>query len=163
MKQIWSPWRMDYIEKPKQEGICVFCDALAAEDGPDNLIVHRGRRAFVILNRYPYTSGHLMIVPFDHHPALEDLDHETRAELMDLASVATRTLTNTYRPEGFNLGINIGEAAGAGILDHIHIHIVPRWVGDTSFMSALGGVRVLPQSLEDTYHRIKNAWPNAIA
>jgi ATP adenylyltransferase len=160
MNHIWSPWRMDYIEKPKQEGNCVFCAALAEEDGPANLIVFRGRAAFVILNRYPYTSGHLMVVPYTHRAGLEELDAEIRAELMDLAASATRALTLAYKPEGFNLGVNIGEAAGAGILDHIHIHVVPRWVGDTSFMSALGGARVLPESLENSYRRIKTNWPD---
>jgi ATP adenylyltransferase len=112
----------------------------------------------VILNRYPYTTGHLMIVPFDHQPSLELLDAETRAELMELASQSIRVLQLEYAPQGFNLGINIGEAAGAGILGHVHLHVVPRWKGDTNFMSTLGDTRVLPEALEDTWRRIKIAW-----
>jgi ATP adenylyltransferase len=149
---------MEYIlsEKNKQE--CIFCQELSLPDGPQNLIVHRGRRTFVILNRYPYTSGHVMIVPMDHQPSLEYLDAETRSEIMELTTKALVVLRNEYRPHGFNVGINIGEAAGAGILDHVHMHVVPRWSGDTNFMASLAGARVLPESLEDTYARILKAW-----
>ena len=148
---------MEYIENIKEE-ICIFCDAQTKEDGAENLIAHRGTRAYVILNRYPYTSGHLMVVPFDHQPNLEELDAETRAEMIDLTSKCMTVLRNVYKPQAFNMGANIGEAAGAGVKEHVHIHIVPRWAGDTNFMSSLGGTRVLPEALEVTYQRIKNGF-----
>lgn len=154
MNYLWSPWRMAYIENHEKEDGCVFCEAQAQADGPANLIAYRGKRAYIILNRYPYTSGHVMVVPFDHQPTLEDLDAETRAEMMELTTRAMTVLRNTYRPQAFNMGANIGEAAGAGVLGHVHIHIVPRWAGDTNFMSTLAHTRVLPESLEDTYRRI---------
>jgi ATP adenylyltransferase len=149
---------MKYIEQDKSEEKCVFCDALAHNDGPENEIIFRGQWAFVILNRYPYTSGHLMIVPNDHQPSLEMLDSVTRAEIMELTAHALQVLGNIYRPQGYNLGMNIGTAAGAGITDHVHLHIVPRWNGDTNFMSAIGQVRVLPETLEDSYYRLQKAW-----
>jgi ATP adenylyltransferase len=155
MNQLWAPWRMTYIENHEKVEGCVFCIAQAMADGTENLIVHRGARAYVILNRYPYTGGHLMVVPFDHKPNLEELDSETRAEMMELASRCTTVLNKLYKPHGFNLGANIGEAAGAGVREHVHIHVVPRWKGDTNFMSSLGGTRVLPEALEITYQRVK--------
>jgi ATP adenylyltransferase len=158
MNHLWSPWRMTYIQNSGKEEGCVFCNRQKEPDGPGNLIVRRGKRAFVILNLFPYTSGHLMVVPNDHLSSLELLDTETRAEIMELASTATRVLEAEYRPEGFNLGINMGQAAGAGIADHVHMHIVPRWVGDTNFMSTLSQTRVLPESLEDTYRRVSKRW-----
>lgn len=112
----------------------------------------------MILNTYPYTSGHLMVLPYEHVPRLDALAPETRAEMMELVNKATLALTDIYEPQGFNIGINMGEAAGAGIEEHIHIHIVPRWNGDTNFMSAVGQVRVMPETLEDTFDRVKEAW-----
>jgi len=158
MNHLWSPWRMEYIDNPDKEEGCVFCNAQAKEDGAENLIAYRGERAYVILNRYPYTSGHLMAIPFEHVSNLEELDSETRAEMMELTSRCTTILKNIYRPQGFNVGVNIGEAAGAGVLGHVHIHIVPRWKGDTNFMSSVGQTRVLPEALEDTYQRVKNVF-----
>lgn len=128
------------------------------EDSAENLVAHRGKRAFVILNRYPYTSGHLMVVPSEHKSNLELLDPETRAEMMELATRCMTVLRKIYNPPAFNMGANIGQAAGAGILEHVHIHIVPRWPGDTNFMSAVADTRVLPESLEDTYARVKKAF-----
>jgi ATP adenylyltransferase len=148
---------MEYIQSSKEEG-CVFCSAQEMEDSAENLIAFRGERAYVILNRYPYTSGHLMVVPFDHKPNLEELDPETRAEMMELVTRCMTALRTIYHPEAFNMGANIGEAAGAGVKQHVHIHIVPRWAGDTNFMSTVGGTRVLPEALESTYQRVKNGF-----
>jgi len=158
MNHIWSPWRMKYIEKTEKEEGCVFCNALAKEDSEANLIAFRGERAFVILNLYPYTSGHLMVVPFGHIATLEELDPATRAEMMELASRCTTVLRKIYQPQAFNVGANIGEAAGAGVPGHVHIHIVPRWGADTNFMSVLGETRVLPESIQDTYKRVREGF-----
>lgn len=147
---------MEYIENNEKEDGCVFCNAQVMEDGPENLIAHRGERAYVILNRYPYTSGHLMVNPFEHISTLEELDPETRAEMMELTSLCTTVLKNIYRAQGFNVGVNMGEAAGAGVPGHVHIHVVPRWKGDTNFMSSVGETRVLPEALEVTFERVKN-------
>jgi ATP adenylyltransferase len=156
MKHIWSPWRMTYLENITKEKGCVFCNAQAKKDDVANLIAFRGEHAYVILNRYPYTSGHLMVVPLEHKPDLEGLDQSTRAEMMELTSRCMSVLRKVYNPQAFNMGANIGEAAGAGIAEHVHIHIVPRWSGDTNFMSTLGETRVLPESLEETYRKIRN-------
>jgi ATP adenylyltransferase len=149
---------MEYINNNSREEGCVFCNAQAKEDSEENLITYRGKFAFVILNRFPYTSGHLMVIPFRHAASLEDLDPLTRAEMMELTSRCTTILKDIYRPQGFNIGVNIGEAAGAGVPGHVHIHIVPRWKGDTNFMSSVGNVRVLPEALEVTYERIKKGF-----
>ncbi len=154
MNHIWSPWRMKYIEKTEKQEGCVFCNAQAKEDSAANLIAFRGQFSFVILNRYPYTSGHLMVIPFKHVATLEELDPATRAEMIELTSQCMTVLRKTYNPQAFNMGANIGEAAGAGVPGHFHIHIVPRWGGDTNFMSTLGETRVLPESIEDTYKRV---------
>lgn len=158
MNHLWSPWRMEYIENHNKEDGCIFCAAQSREDSAENLIAHRGKLAYVILNRYPYTSGHLMVVPFAHQPTIEALDPATRAEMMELTSLCMTVLRKVYNPQAFNMGANIGEAAGAGVKEHVHIHIVPRWRGDTNFMSALGETRVLPELLVDTYQRIKNGF-----
>jgi ATP adenylyltransferase len=158
MKHIWSPWRMKYIENNEKEEGCVFCNALTKEDSKENLIAFRGERAFVILNLYPYTSGHLMVVPFKHIATFEELDPATRAEMMELTSQSTTVLRKIYQPQAFNVGANIGEAAGAGVPGHVHIHIVPRWGADTNFMSVLGDTRVLPESIQDTYKRVRKGF-----
>ncbi len=145
---------MPYINKQEKVDGCVFCIVQAEADSAANLIVFRGKNSYVILNRYPYTSGHLMVIPFKHGSNLEDLAAETRSEMMELTSRCTTVLRKIYKTESFNVGINIGQAAGAGVADHVHIHIVPRWAGDTNFMTTLGETRVLPESLEDTYHRL---------
>lgn len=149
---------MTYIENHSKEEGCVFCRAQSMQDSAKNLIVFRGQHAYVILNRYPYTSGHLMVVPFLHVSTLEELDAPTRAEMMELTTQSMRILRRLYHPHAFNIGANIGEAAGAGVKEHVHIHIVPRWVGDTNFMSTLAETRVLPEALEDTYRKIRSAW-----
>jgi ATP adenylyltransferase len=159
METLWSPWRMKYITDSNHPDQCVFCSAPQMADGGENLIIHRGKLAFVILNRYPYTSGHLMVVPFVHQSSLERLDAATRAEMIELVTVATHVLDQVYKPEGYNIGINQGSAAGAGIAEHMHIHIVPRWTGDTNFMSTVGETRVLPEELEATQRKLAAAWP----
>jgi len=158
MNHLWSPWRMEYIESTNKEDRCIFCIAQANQDSAENLIAHRGELAYVILNRYPYTSGHLMVVPFEHKAGLEELDPVTRAEMMELTTRCMTVLRKVYNPQAFNMGANIGEVAGAGVKGHVHLHIVPRWRGDTNFMSTLGTSRVLPELLEDTYQRIKNGF-----
>ena len=157
MKRLWAPWRMKFVEEHKKGG-CVFCNILAQSQDIENLVVCRGQLAFVILNRYPYTSGHLMVVANAHKPSFEHLDMQTRSEMMELASKAIQILREVYKPEGFNLGANIGAAAGAGIAGHVHLHVVPRWTGDTNFMSTLGETRILPEELDETYRRIHSAW-----
>jgi ATP adenylyltransferase len=151
---------MEYIENTKEDR-CIFCLAQENEDSVENLIALRGEHAYVILNRYPYTSGHLMVVPFDHQPNLEELDPQTRAEMMELTTRCMTILRKVYNPQAFNIGANIGEAAGAGVKEHVHLHIVPRWAGDTNFMSAVGETRVLPEALEDTYQRVRNGFLEA--
>ena len=158
METLWSPWRMKYITDYDNPGKCVFCTAPAQPDGPENLIIHRGQLAYVILNLFPYTSGHLMIVPFDHQPSIEDLTVETRTEMMELVNQAIKVMRKVYKPQGFNVGINLGTAAGAGIAEHVHMHLVPRWNGDTNFMSTIGETRVLPEELETTYQRLSQTW-----
>ena len=145
------------MENSKVEG-CIFCLAQEMEDGAENLIAYRSEHAYVILNRYPYTSGHVMVVPYNHQPNLEELDPPTRAEIMELTTRSMAVLRKIYRPPAFNMGANIGEAAGAGVIGHVHVHIVPRWAGDTNFMSTVGGARVLPELLEDTYVRIRKGF-----
>ena len=146
---------MKYIENSSQQEGCIFCNALACPDNEENLIIKRGELAFVILNLYPYTSGHIMVAPMAHQPSLEYLDPNSRAEMMELVSQSMVVLKEIYHPQAFNVGANIGEAAGAGEPGHVHLHIVPRWMGDTNFMSTLGETRVLPEALKDTYRRIK--------
>lgn len=158
MDQVWSPWRMDYIQNPqKNETACVFCTAPTLDDA-QSLIVQRDKTAYVIMNRYPYTSGHVLIVPYEHCSDLEQIPSQTRSELIELANQAILVIRAEYSAQGFNVGLNIGEAAGAGIAGHLHMHVVPRWNADTNFMSALGNTRVLPEALETTFERLKQAW-----
>jgi ATP adenylyltransferase len=149
---------MPYIEGGRPGAGCLFCEMLSRTDGPDNLILHRGPRAFVILNRFPYSNGHMMVVPHRHLASLEELEAPEQAELMALSGQAIRVLRQVYGAESFNLGINIGESAGAGILDHVHMHVLPRWAGDTSFMATTAETRVIPESLGSTYARLRPAW-----
>jgi ATP adenylyltransferase len=158
MENLWSPWRMKYITDNEKPGECIFCSYPKMKDGVENLIVHRGKTAFVILNRYPYTSGHLMVVPFQHVSTIEELTPEIRTEIMEIVNESLGILRKVYQPEGFNIGINVGSAAGAGIAEHAHVHIVPRWGGDTNFMSTTGETRVIPEDMEVTYKRISSAW-----
>lgn len=149
---------MSYIENHKPDHLCVFCHALECEDGLENLVIYRGQYAYVILNRYPYTSGHLMVVPFEHQSNLDDLQPTAREEIIELVSQCLQTLRKIYRAQGFNVGANIGSAAGAGIPRHFHFHVVPRWEGDTNFMSAVGDTRVVPEAIEETYRRVREVW-----
>lgn len=158
MKRMWSPWRMKYIEQPASNQECFLCDAASHPEEPQNLVVYHGEQVFVIVNRYPYSSGHIMVVPFIHISTLSELEMKVQNELMALLVQAQMVLQEVYSPEGYNIGANLGSAAGAGLPGHLHFHIVPRWVGDTNFMSSLGNTRVLPEGVEDTYMRLKAAW-----
>jgi ATP adenylyltransferase len=149
---------MVYIKSKEDESGCMFCNQLAMKDGPENLILHRGQNAFVILNRFPYTNGHMMVVPYEHQASIEALATETLSELMQLTSTALTVLHNVYEAQNFNIGINIGEAAGAGIVEHVHIHIVPRWAGDTNFMTTTAETRVIPEALDEAYQALRYAW-----
>lgn len=155
MKTLWSPWRMKYIIGQVKSEDCIFCRALKQEDGPENLVVWRARYSFIILNLYPYTSGHAMVVPYEHKDSLEDLDAGVRAEMMELITALMRSLRTIYNPQAFNIGANIGAAAGAGIAAHVHLHVVPRWSGDTNFMSTIGETRVVPEIPTETYRRLR--------
>ena len=149
-QRLWAPWRLEYIKGPKAEE-CIFCVKPEGDDDESAYIVHRGERCFVILNAFPYNNGHLMIAPYAHMPSIEDLDDDTLLELMTLSRRSLGVLRDEYGPEGFNLGINQGKVAGAGMEDHVHLHIVPRWGADTNFMPVIGDTRVLPQSLADSW------------
>lgn len=152
---MWSPWRMPYIAAEVDHGFaepaCVFCDLPARRDDDRTYILYRGARAFVIMNLYPYNNGHLMVVPYAHVDSIARLDGDTLSEMMVLVQRAQAVVEASMRPQGFNIGVNQGRAAGAGIADHVHMHLVPRWVGDTNFMPVMGDVRVMPQHLDETY------------
>lgn len=157
MKQLWAPWRLQYIGAPKPKG-CIFCAAASGTDDRTALIVHRGTLAFVIMNLFPYNSGHVMVVPYRHLPRLGDLSDAEKLEAMSLLDLTIRAQEMALHPEGTNVGINLGRAAGAGIEDHLHVHVVPRWVGDTNFMPVLGDTKVIPEHLESTYQRLHDAF-----
>jgi ATP adenylyltransferase len=154
MKQMFTPWRMEYILSAKQDG-CLFCDMVAAENDRDRFIVHRGEHAFLVLNKYPYSNGHFMAVPYRHVEDLVALTPEEMTDVMELVTLGMRALCASSRPEGFNVGANIGKAAGAGVKDHIHMHVVPRWSGDANFMAVIADIRLIPQALGDTYDQLK--------
>jgi ATP adenylyltransferase len=154
MKQLWSPWRLEYLTAHESAG-CIFCQAAQSEDDRQNLVLLRGQRAFLILNRFPYNNGHFMSVPYAHVPSLEDLDAPALTEMMLLLNRGLAALRSAMAPEGFNVGANIGRVAGAGVPDHVHIHAVPRWAGDTNFMPVVGDMRVVPQTWLQTYDQLK--------
>ena len=158
MKRIWSPWRLRYVASgPKKIQGCIFCDKAAApvEKDGENYLLYRGEKGLIILNLYPYNNGHCMVAPYAHLPSLEDLDAATLGSLMELVNKGMRALRETMHAEGFNVGVNLGAAAGAGITDHVHIHVVPRWVGDTNFMPIFSETKVIPELLDGTYARLK--------
>lgn len=159
MEYLWSPWRMKYIQNGENPGDeCIFCKFIKETTDRENFIIHRGEYVFVILNRFPYTSGHLMVVPNDHQSSFEGLSVPVLTEILTTANKCFQVLRSIYHPQAFNMGANIGLEAGAGIADHVHMHIVPRWTGDTNFMSVVNQTRVLPEELEETYRRISSKW-----
>jgi len=162
MEKLWSPWRSEYIDSFKTGETqieCIFCEAAGKEiDDLDNLLVRKSKLTFTLLNLYPYNNGHLMIVPYRHIGELSDLDDEESAELMQEIKLAQRALIDTLKPQGFNIGANIGRSSGAGIEDHFHFHIVPRWNGDTNFMPVIGEVKVISQDLKDTKINLMKAY-----
>jgi ATP adenylyltransferase len=158
VERLWAPWRLEYIASADDQPGCIFC---AAVDGDDEakLVVHRGEHAFVLLNRFPYASGHLMVAPKRHVRDFGELEGDEVVEIHRLASSGIGALAQTYEPQGYNLGWNLGRVAGAGIVDHVHLHVVPRWAGDTNFMPVLADVKVLPEHLAETRRRLADAWP----
>jgi ATP adenylyltransferase len=161
LERLWSPWRAEYIASgssgDSKSGGCVFCEiSNDLTNDEKNLVLHRGAHNFVVLNLYPYVSGHLLIVPYDHIGELDAAAKEITDELMDLTKRSQTVLRNVYKPTGFNVGMNLGVSAGAGIAGHIHIHILPRWIGDTNFMSTIAQTRVLPEDLETTYLKLRD-------
>ena len=155
MEHIWSPWRYKYIAAADREEGCVFCRIQESANDDENYVVYRGRLNFVILNLFPYTSGHLMIVPYEHTASFASINEETSTEMMSLTKRAQTALEAEYHPDGFNIGMNLGRSAGAGVADHIHLHVVPRWTGDANFVSIVGETRVLPEDLATTREKLK--------
>jgi ATP adenylyltransferase len=150
---LWAPWRMAYIGGPHSDG-CLLCDLAREDDDRKHLILHRGPRSYVVMNRYPYNNGHLMIVPYRHCAELDQFSAEDSLEIMQEVQRATRVLQEAFCAEGFNVGLNLGKAAGAGIAEHLHVHVVPRWAGDTNFMPVLADTKVMPEYLESTYEKL---------
>ncbi|MCC6222041.1 MAG: HIT domain-containing protein [Thermoleophilia bacterium] len=157
-ERLWAPWRLEYVRSADEQPGCVFCRA-AEQPDEEGLVVHRGERCFVLLNRYPYASGHLLVSPYRHVADLGDLDDGEVLELHRLASGGLGALAATLQPQGYNLGWNLGRIAGAGVVDHVHLHVVPRWAGDTNFMPVLADVKVIPEHLAETRRRLAAAWP----
>lgn len=157
-KPLWAPWRLEYIEQADEQEGCIFCRAAASEDA-DGLVVHRGEYAFVLLNRFPYASGHLMVAPYRHLGDFAELTADEVVEIHRLTSQGMGALAEVYSPQGYNVGWNLGRIAGAGVTDHVHSHLVPRWTGDTNFMPVLADVKVMPEHLAETRRRLAEAWP----
>jgi len=158
MKTLWAPWRIEYITREKKQE-CIFCDKPREENDKKNLILYKGETSFIIMNRYPYSNGHLMAVPYKHTNNMLELDDKEKLELMSLTTKCIEIL-KVMNPEGFNIGMNLGTAGGAGIDDHLHFHIVPRWNGDTNFMPLIADVKVMPEYLEDTYETLSEQIKN---
>ncbi|HLJ56184.1 MAG TPA: HIT domain-containing protein [Chthonomonadaceae bacterium] len=162
-EQLWAPWRLQYIESADKAEGCIFCAFPAAGRDAEHLIVHRADHAFIILNAFPYSNGHLMVVPFKHTSDLAVYTDDEMLDVMRLTRLSVALLRRVFRPDGFNLGVNMGRVAGAGIADHLHWHIVPRWHGDTNFMPVMADVRVIPESLETVQRRLREALPEVLA
>lgn len=161
MDHLWSPWRYQYVQREKTGNGCVFCCiAAAAESDEQNLVVYRARWNFILLNLYPYSTGHLMVVPYEHVDTLQEASQQTLEEMILLVQRSQQRLAEIYRPPGFNLGMNLGESAGAGIAEHIHMHVLPRWPGDTNFMTTVAETRVLPEDLKNTWRKLRTAFEN---
>jgi ATP adenylyltransferase len=156
MDFLFSPWRYAYVTTAGQAGECVFCAMIQSADDEKNFIVSRGESCFIVLNTFPYTSGHAMVVPYAHLDELKKLPRAAAEEMMAFTQKLEGVLRELYRPDGINLGMNVGKAAGAGVAGHIHMHVLPRWFGDTNFMTAIGETRVLPEDLQTTYRKIKS-------
>jgi ATP adenylyltransferase len=157
-RPLWAPWRIDYIRSERSEDGCVFCRAAAADSDRDRLVIARAKSCFVIMNRFPYTSGHLMVCPYRHVDDLNALSLDELTEMMACTQKSLAVLRECMSPQGFNVGFNLGSAAGAGIADHMHLHIVPRWSGDTNFMPVLAHTRVMPESLDQTWELLTARW-----
>lgn len=156
LKQLWAPWRMAFIKKQAPSNTdCVFCTLPQQNSDSGNLILYRASHAFVIMNKFPYNNGHLMVIPFKHTADFLSLNQVEKSELMDLLQHCTQALTKAYRPEGFNIGMNLGAAGGAGIREHLHFHVVPRWLGDTNFMPVLADTKSMPQHLSESYQQLE--------
>jgi ATP adenylyltransferase len=157
MQHIWAPWRMAYVGSEAPAG-CIFCAKPGEDRDAQNFIVHRGEHAFVILNAYPYTAGHLLVAPYRHTADLTALSDAENLELMRLTRQSLEALKRAFAPHGFNVGMNLGRAGGAGIADHLHLHVVPRWEGDTNFMTVVADIRVVPEALSGTWQRLREVW-----
>lgn len=155
MKNLWAPWRIAYIQENPEKNGCFLCNAFQDNQDEKHLVVYRGEECFCILNKYPYNSGHLMVVPNKHKADISDLTDQEMMKIMKLTRDMKELLTTMMKPEGFNIGVNLGKSAGAGLIGHVHLHIVPRWSGDTNFMPVISDVKVIPQSLEDLYKEFK--------
>jgi ATP adenylyltransferase len=155
MDYLWTPWRYQYIADATKDDRCIFCDAIEANDDPKMLVVFRGSKNYIILNRYPYTTGHVMVVPYAHVADLAAADPDVLSEMMLFAQRAKVALEKNYHPEGYNLGMNLGRAAGAGVTGHLHLHVLPRWPGDSNFMTVVGETRVEPEDLSTTYEKLR--------
>jgi ATP adenylyltransferase len=158
VRQLWAPWRLEYIKSADEEAGCLFCDAAAGED-EERLLIRRGERAIALLNKFPYSSGHFMVAPVRHVGEFAELEDDEVLEVHRLASAGMGALAQTYAPQGYNVGWNLGRIAGAGIVDHVHLHVVPRWAGDTNFMPVLADTKVLPEHLEETRRKLAAVWP----
>ncbi|USG99921.1 HIT domain-containing protein [Thermococcus argininiproducens] len=162
MRLLWAPWRIEYIRSPKHNG-CIFCDFPKENKDEERLILYKGKNAFIIMNNYPYNPGHVMIAPYRHVGKWEDLTDEELLEIMKLSQLIIKALKKAMNPDGFNMGVNLGRVAGAGIDDHVHLHVVPRWNGDTNFMPVLTNTKVIPESLEEAYKELKKAIDEVLA
>ncbi len=159
---LWAPWRIEYIENASKNEGCIFCEQPREKDDKKSLIVHRGERGFIIINRYPYNNGHLMVVPYRHVGELASLSDEEKIELFHFLQFSQDVLREVMQPQGFNIGMNVGRLAGAGIVDHLHFHIVPRWGGDTNFMPIVGHTKVISEALEETWEKLHKVFENHV-